>query len=93
MPTIFFGGGTPSLMPVDVFDTILTHLNKKFNFDTDIEITIEANPKTIDNDIVGTDESFGFQTAIEVATEGIEARSDTTNPTVFFTITGANFDR
>lgn len=30
-------------------------------------------PKTIDNDIVGTDESFGFQTAIEVATEGIEA--------------------
>ncbi len=30
-------------------------------------------PKTIDNDIVGTDESFGFQTAIQVATEGIEA--------------------
>ena len=30
-------------------------------------------PKTIDNDIVGTDESFGFQTAIQVAAEGIEA--------------------
>ncbi|MBO4640954.1 MAG: ATP-dependent 6-phosphofructokinase, partial [Treponema sp.] len=30
-------------------------------------------PKTIDNDIVGTEESFGFQTAIQVATEGIEA--------------------
>ena len=29
-------------------------------------------PKTIDNDIVGTDESFGFQTAIQVAKNGIE---------------------
>ena len=30
-------------------------------------------PKTIDNDIVGTDETFGFRTAIDVATNGIEA--------------------
>lgn len=30
-------------------------------------------PKTIDNDIVGSDETFGFHTAIDVATEGIEA--------------------
>lgn len=30
-------------------------------------------PKTIDNDIVGTDETFGFHTAIDVATEGINA--------------------
>ena len=30
-------------------------------------------PKTIDNDIVGTDETFGFHTAIDVATHGIEA--------------------
>lgn len=30
-------------------------------------------PKTIDNDIVGTDETFGFHTAIDVATNGIEA--------------------
>ena len=30
-------------------------------------------PKTIDNDIVGSDETFGFHTAIDVATQGIEA--------------------
>lgn len=30
-------------------------------------------PKTIDNDIVGTDETFGFHTAIDVATQGIES--------------------
>ena len=30
-------------------------------------------PKTIDNDIVGSDETFGFHTAIDVATQGIAA--------------------
>ena len=30
-------------------------------------------PKTIDNDIVGTDETFGFHSEIDVATAGIEA--------------------
>ena len=30
-------------------------------------------PKTIDNDIVGTDETFGFHTAIQVAAEGLNA--------------------
>jgi len=30
-------------------------------------------PKTIDNDIVGSDETFGFHTAIDVATNGINA--------------------
>lgn len=30
-------------------------------------------PKTIDNDIVGTDETFGFRTAIDIATNGIDA--------------------
>lgn len=29
-------------------------------------------PKTIDNDIVGTDETFGFHTAIDVATQGLQ---------------------
>ncbi|MBW4919576.1 6-phosphofructokinase, partial [Klebsiella pneumoniae] len=29
-------------------------------------------PKTIDNDIVGTDDSFGFSTALEVATDAID---------------------
>ena len=34
-------------------------------------------PKTIDNDIVGTDETFGFHTAIDIATHGIEANRTT----------------
>ena len=34
-------------------------------------------PKTIDNDIYGTDVTFGFQTAVEVATDAIDRISTT----------------
>lgn len=45
--TVFFGGGTPSLMrPADV-DRILRELQKYFTFTADTEITIEANPGTV----------------------------------------------
>lgn len=49
VPTIFFGGGTPSLMPTQTLDSILTAIRKNFNVDTNAEITIEANPGTLDN--------------------------------------------
>ena len=49
MPTIFFGGGTPSLMPTKVFDSIITAIRQNFNIQNDAEITLEANPKTIDD--------------------------------------------
>ncbi len=49
IPTIFFGGGTPSLMPVNVMEQILKTVSDNFEIDTDCEITIESNPKTIDS--------------------------------------------
>ncbi|MFQ6739790.1 MAG: radical SAM protein, partial [Alphaproteobacteria bacterium] len=49
VPTIFFGGGTPSLMPTAIFDRILTNINKNFSISDDCEITIESNPGTLDN--------------------------------------------
>jgi len=48
VPTIFFGGGTPSLMPVKVFEQIINCARKNFNLDSDCEITLESNPGTID---------------------------------------------
>jgi len=42
--TIFFGGGTPSLMPLKIIDKILNTASKLFNFEENIEITLEANP-------------------------------------------------
>lgn len=49
IPTIFFGGGTPSLIPLQAFDKILGQINKFFKISTDCEITLESNPGTIDN--------------------------------------------
>ena len=48
VPTIFFGGGTPSLMPVHVFAKIINTIQKNFHIAPNAEITIESNPGTID---------------------------------------------
>lgn len=48
--TIFFGGGTPSLFSPAAIENILTLVQKTFALSTDIEITLEANPGTVDND-------------------------------------------
>ncbi|MBS4034584.1 MAG: radical SAM family heme chaperone HemW [Ignavibacterium sp.] len=45
--SIFFGGGTPSLMHSDYIKTIIGELNKNFNIYSDSEITIETNPGTV----------------------------------------------
>lgn len=48
VPTIFFGGGTPSLMPVSCLDQILSHIARKFAIAPNAEITVESNPGTMD---------------------------------------------
>jgi len=47
VPTIFFGGGTPSVLSAPQFDSILKVLYSAFAITTDAEVTIEANPGTI----------------------------------------------
>ena len=42
--TIFFGGGTPSLLSPSQFDSILTAIRARFTLTADAEITMEANP-------------------------------------------------
>lgn len=44
--TIFFGGGTPSLLSSEHFKRIFDTLHKHYNILSDAEITIECNPKT-----------------------------------------------
>jgi len=45
--TIFFGGGTPSLLSAPQFDSILQALHSAFALTADAEISIEANPGTL----------------------------------------------
>jgi oxygen-independent coproporphyrinogen III oxidase len=45
--TIFFGGGTPSMLSVSQISRLLTACFKAFAVDKDAEITLEANPGTL----------------------------------------------
>ncbi|MBQ2917466.1 MAG: oxygen-independent coproporphyrinogen III oxidase [Clostridia bacterium] len=46
--TIYFGGGTPSYIESKYIVDVLEEIKQKFNVSKDAEITIEANPGTID---------------------------------------------
>jgi oxygen-independent coproporphyrinogen-3 oxidase len=68
--TIFFGGGTPSLLSPSQFDSIFKSIRASFTLTDDAEITIEANPGTVTKgalrqlrDIGINRISFGVQSA------------------------------
>jgi oxygen-independent coproporphyrinogen-3 oxidase len=48
--TIYFGGGTPSLLTIDEINTILAKAKKLFSLNPDLEITLEANPDDLNFD-------------------------------------------
>lgn len=48
--SIFFGGGTPSLFSAQAIASILNYAEKTIGFDPHIEITLEANPGTFEQD-------------------------------------------
>lgn len=56
--SIFFGGGTPSLFLPESIEKIITAIDKRFPLSSSIEITLEANPGTVD-----TSRFIGFKKA------------------------------
>ena len=48
--SIFFGGGTPSLLSSHTVESVLNELQKKFVIAKDAEISLEANPNTFERD-------------------------------------------
>lgn len=48
--TIYIGGGTPSIVPTEYIEDIINLIYEKYNVSKIAEITIEANPGTIDKD-------------------------------------------
>lgn len=48
--TIYFGGGTPSLLPPKKITDILHTINQRFGLTHNAEITLEANPGTVTQD-------------------------------------------
>ena len=48
--SIFMGGGTPSLFSANALDELFSGLRARLNFRPDIEITLEANPGTVEQE-------------------------------------------
>lgn len=88
--TIFFGGGTPSLLSGPHFDSIMSALSSAFGLSPNAEVTIEANPGTISPDKLeairnaGINRiSFGVQSSISEELRMLERSHD------FFTVIDA----
>lgn len=58
--TIYFGGGTPSLLSVGQLDEILNALHKNFSIDKNIELTLEGNPENLTQPFLRDLKSLGF---------------------------------
>ncbi|WP_337287779.1 radical SAM family heme chaperone HemW [Candidatus Methylomirabilis sp.] len=46
--SVFFGGGTPSILQASQLIDVLDHCRAAFTFEDDVEISLEANPGTVD---------------------------------------------
>ncbi len=47
VPSIYLGGGTPSLLPVELIGGLLTAVRAFFEVDAEAEVTLEANPSDV----------------------------------------------
>lgn len=48
LQTLYFGGGTPSILSGDEIKSLIDEVLKYYSFSSDIEITLEANPDDLD---------------------------------------------
>ena len=60
LTTIYFGGGTPSLLNMNELYDIFETIKKHYTLANDIEITMEANPDDITKDRLAILQRFGF---------------------------------
>ena len=58
--TIYFGGGTPSLLTALQFEKILQQLSRRFRIEDDVETTLEANPDDLNEGYLSELHSLGF---------------------------------
>lgn len=71
--SVYFGGGTPSLMAPAIVETVIETAAKHWTFANDIEITLEANPTSVEA------EKFADfrQAGVSRVSLGIQALNDT----------------
>ncbi|MEP6853130.1 MAG: radical SAM family heme chaperone HemW [bacterium] len=79
--TIFFGGGTPTLLPAEHLGLVVSEIAETFGLARDVEITTEANPETVtaayfENLLARgfTRVSIGMQSAVPKVLEVLDRR-------------------
>jgi len=81
--TVFFGGGTPTLLPVSQLAQLLGGIRNAWGLADDAEVTTEANPDSVDSDSLlalreagFTRVSFGMQSAVPHVLATLERTHD-----------------
>lgn len=84
--TIFFGGGTPSLLSGKEISYLFDSLKNNFDFSKNIEITLEANPDDINDEIIENwiknqinRISIGMQSSSKKVLQILDRTHDTSN--------------
>jgi putative oxygen-independent coproporphyrinogen III oxidase len=79
--TIFFGGGTPTLLPAEHLGLVIGEIRDRFGLAPDVEITTEANPETVTPGYLAklldagfTRISLGMQSAVPRVLEVLDRR-------------------
>jgi len=60
VPSIFFGGGTPTILRGELLSSILARCVKAFNIAPEAEISVEANPETVSPELFDALLAVGF---------------------------------
>ncbi|KAI8470941.1 MAG: radical SAM enzyme [Monoraphidium minutum] len=71
LETVYFGGGTPSLVPPPLLERILSALRRRFGLAAGAEVTIEADPGTFDAALLAEYRRLGF-TRLSVGVQSFE---------------------
>ena len=58
--TIYFGGGTPSLLDVGEIESLVSTLHQHYRISADVEVTLEANPDNINNEALREWKTIGI---------------------------------
>ena len=81
--TVFFGGGTPTVLAPDALGTILAAVRDRFGLTEDAEVTTEANPDSVDpaglrrlREAGFTRVSFGMQSAVPHVLQTLDRTHD-----------------
>ena len=99
--TVFFGGGTPTLLPDGALPRILERIDAEFGLADDAEVTTEANPDSVDAESLAVLRkgginriSFGVQSAVQHVLATLDRTHDAARvPRVVSAARDAGFDQ